>query len=104
MQNQHRIERLLSMLEQQPKDSFLLFALAKEYESSGSEDKALMHYQMLKTYEPDYIGVYYHLAALHIKLKDLSAAERIIHEGIELADRLNDRKNKAELMQLHELL
>lgn len=104
MNSQHRIERLTAMLEEQPNDSFLLFALAKEYEASGLDDKARTNYVQLLSNDPEYIGAYYHLADLHIRLKEFSEAASVINKGVALADSLKDSKNKAELMQLRELL
>ena len=38
-----RLKQLLSYLEATPKDSFLLFAVAKEYEGQNQLDLSLIH-------------------------------------------------------------
>ncbi len=44
-------------MEASPSDSFVLFAIAKEYESAGDNVKALEYYQKLKSADPEYVGL-----------------------------------------------
>lgn len=92
------------MLEGLPNDSFLLFALGKEYASAGNAEKAISYFEKLKEIDPDYIGLYYHLAATYIQGNQIEAATQTIQLGVALADRIGDAKNKAELLQLAEAL
>jgi hypothetical protein len=56
-----RLTQLLNYYDSDPKDTFILFALAKEYEKESVLDKALSFYLKLKETDPNYIGLYYHL-------------------------------------------
>ena len=60
----NRIEQLLAYLKDTPNDSFVLFALAKEYERAEQFEESLVWYQKLKKIDPNYVGLYFHYAAL----------------------------------------
>jgi len=95
--NNPRLNQLLEMYDENVTDSFLLFALAKEYEKEDHLDKALEFYLDLKNKDKDYIGLYYHLAHLYEKLDDPDIALNIFNEGIELANKQNDMHALSEL-------
>jgi tetratricopeptide (TPR) repeat protein len=80
-----RIELLRSLLEASPTDSFTLFALAKEYEKVGDTDQALHFYEQLRTNDPQYVGLYYHLGKLHEVRNDFDAAIEIYRSGLTVA-------------------
>jgi len=92
-----RLEKLLKFLESSPEDSFLLFAVAKEYETLGALDKALEYFTLLKDKDPDYIGLYYHLAKLYETLQKNVLALEIYKDGIELAKSQGDFHALSEL-------
>ena len=92
-----RLTTLLSYLEASPDDSFLIFAVAKEYEGLEQYDKALQNYLKLKEKDPEYVGLYYHLATLYVNLQEEMLALTIFKEGIALA------KEKADFHALSEL-
>ena len=52
---------MLQLLETAPADSFVLFAVAKEYENAADTAGALEYYQKLHAADPGYVGLYYHL-------------------------------------------
>ncbi len=93
-----RLQQLLSLLDQSPKDSFVRFAIAKEYESEGNPGKALEFYTELLDDDPDYVGAYFHLARLQAEQKDNEAAFKTYDKGIEVAKRLSDHHALSELM------
>ena len=93
----NRIETLLKFLEEDPKDSFIIFALAKEYEKIGTLKKALDTYLQLKEIEPGYVGLYYHLAALQIELKMPEQALETYDQGIDVAKKAADFHALSEL-------
>jgi tetratricopeptide (TPR) repeat protein len=105
-----RLEQLLDMHRQNPKDSFLLFALAKEYEKLGKEEDALEWYQKLQQLDPDYVGVYYHLGKLFEEKGETEKALNTYARGIEVAQKLGDLHAKSELqsakmnLEMEELL
>lgn len=92
-----RLTQLLSFHEADPNDTFILFALAKEYESSSKLDKALFYYIQLKELDPNYIGLYYHLAALYAEVGENQKALEHYNEGIELGKKTGDFHAVSEL-------
>lgn len=85
------------MLKTDPKDSFLSYALALEYEKEGKVKDAIRIIEELMTEDPDYIGAYYKLGQLYEGQENLEKARRIYQTGIKLADQQKDNKAKGEL-------
>ena len=92
-----RLERLKDFHDASPKDTFVLFALAKEYEKMGDEQAALAHY--LKTLEVDenYVGTYYHLGKLYEGMGKPATAFSTYKKGIEVAKLVGDQLALNEL-------
>jgi tetratricopeptide (TPR) repeat protein len=88
--NRERLEQLRKLQAENPEDSFVAFAIAKEYESLGDEPQALYYYEELARRDPDYVGVYYHLGKLHEKLGSPAESLRVYRQGMDAARRLND--------------
>ena len=57
-----RFKQIQKMLIENPEDSFLRFALAKEYEKKSEWIQSIELYIKIVESDPDYIGAYYHLA------------------------------------------
>lgn len=93
----NRIDTLMSFLEEDPNDSFVRFALAKEYEKVGILKKALDTYRELVDSDPDYVGTYYHLAALYVELKQIKDAIETYDIGMEVAKKAADFHALSEL-------
>lgn len=93
----NRIDTLLDFLKDDPDDSFLVFALAKEYEKIGTKHKAMQILIDLRAKDPQYVGLYYHLAALQVDLHQVSDALVTYDQGIEVAKKLADFHALSEL-------
>lgn len=93
----NRLSSLLAMLEADPSDSFIRFAIGKEYENLLQYDLALEHFLALKSADPEYIGVYYHLGKLFETLDDSQQALLIYEDGINMAKKLKDFHALSEL-------
>ena len=46
----------------------------------------------------DYVGLYYHLGALHVAMEEPQKGMMVYEEGIEVAKKLNDHHALSELM------
>ena len=86
-----RLTTLLTMLTAEPTDAFLLFAIAKEYESAGDDTEALNFYTKCREHNPDYVGLYYHLAKLYERKNDIPTAISVYDAGILVAKTQNNR-------------
>jgi len=92
-----RLSKLLNFYNSESADSFIIFAIAKEYEKFEKPDKALKFYLELKEKDSKYIGLYYHLAKLYEKLEQRDLALSTYDEGLELAKELRDFHALSEL-------
>lgn len=92
-----RLQQLLTFLEKTPKEPFLLFAVAKEYEKLQQRQDALQYYQQLVTDSPDYVGTYYHLGKLQEQLDQPAAAWKTYTQGIRVAQQAGDQHSLSEL-------
>jgi tetratricopeptide (TPR) repeat protein len=86
-----RLTTLLQMLAAEPTDAFLLFAIAKEYESAGDDNEALNFYTKCREHNPDYVGLYYHLAKLYERKNDIQTAISVYDAGMLVAKAQNNR-------------
>ena len=93
-----RIERLTQMLEESPKDSFLMHALALENIKLGKDDAAKALFVEILDENPKYVGSYYHLAKLLERNGEDKAALKIYEEGMLQATAVNDKHAYNELM------
>ena len=84
-----RLNKLLSFLEKEPNDPFLLYAVANEHRDSNPL-KAKEFYDKLLAEHENYLATYYHAALLYDGLNELQKAEEIFKKGIELAAEQND--------------
>lgn len=92
-----RLQYLLQLSESNPGDSFVLFALAKEYEKTGDTTRALEYYEKLRSTDPGYVGLYYHLGKLFEQQLDYSNAIQTYKQGIETARKASDFHSLSEL-------
>ena len=92
-----RLELLKTMLDKSPKDSFLLFAIAKEYEGKGEISSALDFFLNLKNDDPSYVGLYYHLGKLYEKNEEIEKAFFTYKEGMKIAKEQGDQHSLNEL-------
>lgn len=92
-----RLAQLQVLHNESPEDEFLLFAIAKEYEKRDEDEKALIYYNRLREINPEYVGLYYHLAKLWERRDDITMAFRLYTEGMKIASKLGDRHALSEL-------
>jgi len=92
-----RLDKLLSLFRECPTDSFLLFAIAKEYEHLNDKEKANYYYQHLFEMDADYVGLYFHWGKLLEEMDEQEKALEIYAKGIEVSAKLNDIHAEKEL-------
>lgn len=94
--NSNRVKQLENFLIEDPNDPFIKYALALEY-SDTDKQKTLELFDDLLQNHPNYIGTYYHAAALHHELGHLGKAEFIYKTGISKAQELLESHALREL-------
>lgn len=97
-----RISRILTFLEQNPKDNFLQHALALEYIKVGRLAEARSLFESVLTQSPDYVGSYYHLAKLLEQLGERDLAVEWYEKGMAAARNAGDNHALNELRAAYE--
>jgi Tfp pilus assembly protein PilF len=97
-----RIEKLNAMLRQHPGDAFLQHALGLEYVKKGEDGKARALFSSILENDPDYVGTYYHLAALLIRLGEKEEATKVCETGLAACKRTADDHTWRELNSVYE--
>ncbi len=92
-----RIEKILTLLNDNPTDNFLQHALALEYIKAGEDSTAKQIFLDLLERDPSYTGSYYHLAKLLERTGEQAAATNWYKRGMVEAQRQNDTKTYNEL-------
>jgi len=92
-----RLAQLQTMLKEDPKDSFLLFAVAKEYEKLQDLDQAISYYENLVQNDSKYTGVYYHLGGAYAELGNKDKATEVYQTGIAVCKEVGDQHALSEL-------
>lgn len=94
-----RKEQIQAMLNEQPNDTFLQYALALEIAKSGDIPTAIQHTETLLQQTPDYLGAYYQLGQWYEAVSNFDAAITTYELGITVAKKQNNLKAKNELEQ-----
>ncbi len=100
--NNHKIAQILTFLEKEPNDCFLLHALALEkWKLNEVEDAKELFEQVLRIDET-YVGTYYHLGHLWEMQGQLTKAMEVYAKGMEIAKAKKDMHALSELRSAFE--
>lgn len=94
-----RIQYLTLLLRNDPRDSFLNYALALEYNNLGNFDDAIDLLESLRFNDPGYSPTYYQLGSIYIEQGETDKAKLAIEEGMALTKN-KDVKTHSELKAL----
>lgn len=92
-----RLTKLFEFLAKEPNDSFVLYAIATEYNAQSDLENALKYYLKLTEIHPDYVGTYYHLGKLYEKIGEKDKAVLVYETGITEARKKRDMHALSEL-------
>ncbi|MFY7877926.1 MAG: hypothetical protein ACOVQM_20885 [Pirellula sp.] len=96
-----RLEKILSMLEDDPRDPFLRYTLAMEYRKLQQNEKSLELLTELTIHEnPKYVAAFFMAAQQLVELERLDDARSYLREGIEEARQQNNHHAAAEMSEL----
>jgi len=96
-----RLEKILSMLEADPRDAFLRYTLAMEYRKLQQNEKSLELLTELTIHEkPKYVAAFFMAAQQLVELERLDDARSYLREGIEEARLQNNHHAAAEMSEL----
>jgi tetratricopeptide (TPR) repeat protein len=100
--NDKRLAQLAVMQAADPDDPFFPYAIAQEYLAGDKLLEAKAEFEALLGRFPDYLPSYYHFGTTLYQLGEAEAALSCWRKGLELAERLGERKTANELRALLE--
>ncbi|MCS7018431.1 MAG: tetratricopeptide repeat protein [Cytophagales bacterium] len=89
------------MLESEPNDAFLIYAVAMEYRKTAPE-KSLLMLEQLATTHPNYTATYYHLAAMYREAGRHQEAKETYEKGIAICQNMQDYHALSELQRAYQ--
>lgn len=92
-----RINHLKEMHQEDATDEFVIYAIGQEYLKLEKFEQAIEYFELLKSINPQYVGLYYHLAAAHVGREDFVNALKIYDDGIRIATHIKDLHALSEL-------
>jgi len=98
-----RIQKLRTMLEKNPNDAFLLYALGMEHKECDST-QAIQLFQRVTQVDPDHGYAYYQLGQTHELAGDNAAALAAYRNGIAAAGRRGDQHAAQEIAAAMQLI
>ncbi|XOV90848.1 MAG: tetratricopeptide repeat protein [Bacteroidota bacterium] len=101
MGSEERIKQLEFYHKEDPNDPFPVYALAMEYLYIDKQ-KSRDLFEILLTNHADYIGTYYHAAALYIELGEKEKAELTYKVGISKAQKAGNHHALRELQSAYQ--
>jgi thioredoxin-like negative regulator of GroEL len=94
-----RKQKIEAMLEKDPADKFLRYALALELEKEGDHERSLRGLLDLAHEDPPHIAAFFMAAQQLTRLERLEEAQAVLREGIEAARQQGDSHAAAEMSE-----
>jgi tetratricopeptide (TPR) repeat protein len=92
-----RLDKLRTMLEKSPGDTFLLYAIALEHRKSGDAKSAMEYLDKVIQHDWGYCYAYHQKGQLLESTGDLPAAREAYRQGIDAAARKGDQHAGQEI-------
>lgn len=100
--NARRIAQLKALMEADPHDPFLPYAIAQEYMAAEKWGEAITLFASLTEDFPDYLPAYYHYGISLVTANHVEEAIQVLRKGHDLAQRQRDGKTAGEIAALLE--
>lgn len=91
------MQTLVRMLQKEPDDLFLLYAIALEHKKAGDFADALKYLDQVLKKDALYCVAYQQMAQVHESAGDMEAARKAYRDGIAAAQRKGDLHAKEEM-------
>lgn len=95
-----RKEQILNMLQEEPNDIFLNYALGLEYAAVSDHTKALNQFNAVFTLDPDHVAARHQAALVELDRSNIEDAISHAEVGMAKARAKGDHKASAELQEL----
>jgi tetratricopeptide (TPR) repeat protein len=104
MEQMERLQQLVTMLEKNPKDAFLLYAIGLEHKKAGALEEALRFLDGAIQADSGYCYAYYQRGQVLEQAGRTSDARQAYQDGIAAASRVGDAHAASELQGALEML
>jgi len=95
-----RLEQLQKMVEREPNDAFIRFAIAMELAKAGRMDESLTAFDRVLEADPNYVAAWFHKGKTLLAMGEEDDAKAALRSGIALAERVGDAHAKGEMEDL----
>ncbi len=102
--NSQRIDQLLKLLESDPDDCFLRYALALEYMKGDALDAAIKQFDAIFRTDPDYAPAYFACGQTLVQQGKVVEAREKYEAGIPMAEKSGDAHLAGQMREALELL
>jgi len=92
-----KLNKLFSLLDKQPTDTFLLYGIGLEYKKLGDEKKAVEYLDRTIAVDANYCYAYFQKGQILEKSEDVAGARAAYNAGILAARRCGDAHAEGEL-------
>ncbi len=99
-----RLDKLKTLVAQDPGNAFLRYGLATEYANTGDLEQAVIEFKELLAASPDYAAGYYHGGRTLEKLGRLDEARELYEKGIAATTKTGDGHTRSELQAALDML
>ena len=99
-----RLPLLENMLQQQPRDPFLLYGIAMEHKKKADFAKAIEFLNRALQADPNYSYAYYQRGQVHEEMGEVDAAKESYRLGIDVARVSGDAHAHSELQTALEMM
>lgn len=99
-----RREQLLEMLQNDPNDPFLIYAVALDDIATGNDEAGLARLSQLNETQPDYVPAWFQRGQVLARLGQTDESRVILQQGIQAAVQAGNDHAAAEMSALIETL
>jgi Tfp pilus assembly protein PilF len=99
-----RMQKLEQMLQREPDDLFLLYAVAMEHRKLGNQAEAMRYLSQVLAKDPDHCAAHHQLAQVRESMGEKEAARQAYRAGIEAANRVGNKHARHEMQEALDLL
>ena len=92
-----RMQKLSTMLEKDPTDTFVLYAIAMEHKKAKQSEQALEWFDKVIAVDPGYAVAYHQAALTQEGDGKMEEARKLYHRGIVAADKKGDHHAADEM-------
>ena len=98
------LAQIQKLLDQEPNDPFMLYAMATYHAQKDNHQEAVEFYERTIKADADYCYAYFHMARSLEALNRVEEAKIVLDHGLEAAQHTNDAKGISEIKSYRTML